>query len=83
MGEGRYPPPPRLALNLAVPPLFFFRLNKNEKKKKLESNFEVIGFNTTQTKNFFSEKITQKFTNLYFSDNSLHFFTIDMHEVHL
>ena len=83
MGEGRYPPPPRLALNLAVPPLFFFRLKKNEKKKKLESNFEVIGFNTTQTKNFFSEKITQKFTNLYFSDNSLHFFTIDMHEVHL
>ena len=54
-----------------------------KKKKKLESNFEVIGFNTTQTKNFFSEKITQKFTNLYFSDNSLHFFTIDMHEVHL
>ena len=55
------------------------------KKKKhiLESYFEVIGFNTTKIQNVFSEKVTKKFTNLYFPDNLLHFFSIGMHKIHL
>ena len=32
---------------------------------------------------FFSEKVTEKFTNLYFPDNLLDFYTIGIHEIYL
>ena len=30
---------------------------------------------------YFSAKVTETFTNLYFPENLLHFFTIGMHEI--
>ena len=32
---------------------------------------------------FCSEKVTEKFTNLYFPNNLLHFYTIGMHKIYL
>ena len=32
---------------------------------------------------FLSEKVSEKFTNLYFPGNLLYFSTIGMHEIHL
>ena len=34
-------------------------------------------------KMFFSEKVTEKFTNLDFPDNLFHFYTTGVHEIYL